>query len=152
MALKTVFHKWVSDMAPLNTAEVAGTFLSYDVTGSGFPLGDAGKTFKNPASSSGAKPAGVLTQKVVALDETLYTKNFWANEAVTGYTVEVIRKGEVYTDMLVGSDPSVGDPAYLSSSGYVTKTNLGAVATPLVGEFQSKKDENGFVKLFIDLP
>jgi hypothetical protein len=66
----------------------------------------------------------------------------------------VIKKGVIYTDLTVGT-PTNGAPAYLSSSGFYTPTqdaNGGLVATPLVGQYEGIKDENGFVRIRIELP
>ena len=56
--LKQVFFKWVTDFAPLHDVAPDGAVLCYGVAGSGFPLGDNGKTFVLSASSSGKVPAG----------------------------------------------------------------------------------------------
>lgn len=152
MALKQIFFKQKTNSGTLHDVAAAGSCLVLGTAGSGFPLGDAGKTFRLSASSSGTKPVGILTQNFVYLDETMYKKNFWNNEQVTGYQAEVIREGEFFTNMVVGTAPVAGDTAYLSSSGYLTKTNLGAAATPIVGEFLGNLDENGYVKVAVNLP
>jgi hypothetical protein len=153
MGLKQVFAKYHTDFATLYDEAADGSMLVYGVAGSGFPNGAGDtRTFKLAASSSGQKPAGVLTQRFRATDESLYTKNFWANEAVTGYPAEVIKKGVIYTDLIAGNAPANGDPCYLTSSGYYTKDLVGTVQTPLVGQFEGIKDENGFVRIRIELP
>jgi hypothetical protein len=49
-----------------------------------------------------------------------------------------------------GTTPSGGNPAYLSHSGLLTPT-LVANVTPLVGRFETAKDEDGYVKVSINL-
>jgi hypothetical protein len=155
MALKQVFQKYQTDFAPLYDVAPAGAMLVQGVAGSGFPLG-AGttRTFKLSATSSGQAPAGTLTQQFITLDESLYPKNYWNLQQVTGYPAEVIKKGVIYTDLTVGT-PTNGAKAYLSSSGFYTPTidpNGGLVATPLLGMYEGIKDENGFVRIRIELP
>lgn len=130
-----------------------GVGLCYSTAGSGAVIGTTHGVVTLKADPSGSKFAGILLNDFVDIDETRYHVNWHKEEQVIGDVPNVLRKGWVYTDKLKSGDtPTVGDAAYLTANGTFTKTSLGAVATPLAGEFGGKKDEDGFVKINIDLP
>ena len=78
------------------------------------------------------------------------------DEQVIGEKAPLLRKGYVVTNSLAASiTPLPGQPAYLTASGTITNTvsaTGGEVATPRVGEFATSKDEDGYVKININLP
>jgi hypothetical protein len=56
---------------------------------------------------------------------------------------------------MVTGTPSAGDHAFLTDEGKVKNSQSsggGFVASPSVGRFLSSKDEDGYVKLSVDLP
>jgi hypothetical protein len=57
---------------------------------------------------------------------------------------------------LEGTDPNGGDLAYLAHSGNLASSNIGGGAHEgaglVVGRFLSDVDEDGYAKVFIDLP
>jgi hypothetical protein len=116
---------------------------------------EEGKNLVHVATSaSGLKPCGLLLTKVVNVDTTRYHLNFYKEEVNVTQKVSVLRKGWIVTNAISGT-PAAGDKAYLTSSGQVTptlSTTGGLVATPLVGQFLSKKDEDGYAKVEIELP
>lgn len=133
-----------------------GDFLVVTTAGSGVVLGNTMGQASLVANPSGYKVAGMLSHDVVDTDLTRYKLNIYKNEHKKGDPACLFRKAIVTVDSLKSGDaPTAGDTAYLYNNGQVTKTvsaTGGLVATPKVGEFQGKKDENGFICLEIDLP
>jgi hypothetical protein len=128
-----------------------GGFLVVSTTyGSGAALDQASNVGTYAANSSGKVVMGVLLDDVVDVDQTKYKLNQHKSEIQKGMKATVADHGWVLTNFYVGS-PTPG-PAYLSSSGYVTPTNGGAAATPIVGRFEGSPDEDGYVKVSFNLP
>lgn len=128
-----------------------GVGLCFGTAGSGAVIGDTHGVVNLKADPSGFKFAGILLSDFVDNDETRHHGNWHKEEQEIGDVANILRKGWVYTDKVTGS-PTVGDKAYLTANGSFTPTSLGAVATPYAGEFGGKKDEDGFVKININLP
>ena len=130
-----------------------GVGLCYKTAGSGAVIGDSHGVVQLAADPSGLKFAGILMNDFVSIDETRNHINWHKEEQNIGDVCRVLRKGWVWTDKLKSGDaPTNGDTAYLTANGEFTKTSLGAVATPSAGEFGGKKDEDGFVKVNVNLP
>lgn len=161
MALKPGRFELVTDPSYfMNEVASQGVFvvfgnMSGSITGpSGEGLDDT-KSLVNLASSpSGLVPAGCLLTEVVNIDTTKFHTNFHKEQVNITNKVTVLRKGWVVTDKVSGT-PKLGDKAYLTTSGSVTPTvssTGGTVATPLVGQFLGAKDEDGYVKVEVNLP
>lgn len=135
----------------LDDVAEAGSVLCFKTAGSGFSLGDTSGEVQLAASPSGLKVAGILMHPMVNVDETRYKLNFYKNEAQITEPCEFMKKGWMVTNKVTGS-PTLGDKAYLTANGVVTPTKVNDAATPLVGEFGGAKDENGYVKLVVNLP
>jgi len=62
------------------------------------------------------------------------------------------------TSNLEGTSPSAGDPAYVAHSGNLATSDLSSDdtdddgSTRLVGRFLSGVDQDGYAKVYIDLP
>jgi hypothetical protein len=138
----------------LSDVAAKGSVLCLSVAGSGAVLGDTHGTVQLAASPSGLRVAGILLNDFVDIDETRYHVNWHKEEQVIGDVANILKKGWVYTDKVTGT-PTDGDTAYLTTSGVVTSTlstTGGLVATPLVGQFGGKKDQDNFIKLIVNLP
>lgn len=106
-----------------------------------------------PATSSGAKPIGILTDDTVDIDTTKFHVNFQKREVDIPGKVNLLVKGTVTTNMIhAGVTPTDGDPAYLHSSGLLGTTQNGLSNNPRVGTFRSSKDADGYAKLEVNLP
>jgi hypothetical protein len=104
-------------------------------------------------NASGYKPVGVLMCDVTNLDLTRQHRNFHKEEIQVGGKATVWEKCEVTTNMLVpGITVAAGDNAYLGPSGLITNVDVGAIASPIVGYFKTKKNEDGFAKVSVNLP
>jgi len=138
-----------------NDVHEKGQVLVYGTAASGAGIVTAGvaSLVTNP---SGYKVAGLSLANFVNIDETRYHRNFHKDEQVIGEKVPLLRKGYIVTDQIAsGAVPTPGAKAYLTTSGKLTPTvsaTGGEVATPKVGEFATSKDENGYAKVYIELP
>jgi hypothetical protein len=110
---------------------------------------------------TGARPLGILMNDVVNIDLTRQTLNPYKSEAQVGDKVLVARKGYVVTNLVYPTGTiRVGAPAYLGTSGYISP-NSGVLpgswgAANLtnafeIGKFLSLPDEDGYVKVYVDL-
>lgn len=110
---------------------------------------------------TGARPLGVLMNDVVNIDLTRQTLNPYKSEAQVGDKVLVARKGYVVTNLVYPTGTiRVGAPAYLGVSGYISPNSgvlagaWGAANLNLafqIGKFLSLPDEDGYVKVYVDL-
>lgn len=156
MALKSDRNVIDTDISLVcNTAVAKGLFVCYGTAASGVGNETPG-VVSVAANPSGFKVAGLTLASFVDIDQTRQHRNFMKDEQVIGEKAPLLRKGYVVTNSLAASiTPLPGQPAYLTASGTITNTvsaTGGEVATPRVGEFATSKDEDGYVKININLP
>ena len=92
---------------------------------------------------------------MVNIDLTRQHLNQHKDEVQKGGKVTLLNKGWVVTSNLEGTDPNAGDLAYLAHSGNLSSSNIGGTDSAekmVVGRFLSDVDEDGYAKVFIDLP
>jgi hypothetical protein len=136
------------------TATERGVVLCRKTAGSGIALGAVAGAADLYADPSGKVPVGMLMNDVVDVDETRYHRNFQKDEMKKGERVTILRKGRLTTNKVTGT-PSDGATAYLTANGVLTptlSTTGGLVATPKVGQFAGKLDENGYAAVDLNLP
>jgi hypothetical protein len=135
------------------TAEKGG-IVCILTAGSGVALDNSSAVVTYAAEPSGMRPLGVLMQDVVNYDLTTRDANVHKQEVQTGGKVTVRDQCVLTTDRVFpGATPSAGDTAYVTQSGYVTDT-VSAVHvdnTPKVGHFLGTADEDGFIKVQINV-
>lgn len=131
-------------------AERGGIVVASSV-GSGAALDQSRQLATYAANSSGKTVLGVLMCDMVDVDLSKYKLNQHKFEVQKGAKVLILEKGWVRTNMYDTAPTTIG-PAYLSSSGKFTPTNGGAAATPQFGRIESTPDEDGYVKLNVNLP
>ena len=141
----------------MNEVGQKGGIVSYSTVGSGAALDQSAALVTYAATGSGSKPAGLLLNDMVNVDLTRQHINWHKNEVQKGGKVTLLKKGWVVTDQIAsGITIAAGDKAYLANGGRITNSNtgnaVGDVASPLVGSFLSKADEDGFAKVEINLP
>jgi len=156
MPLKGDRYEGVTDVSFfMNDASASkGGIACISTAGSGVALDQSKALVTYKASASGSIPVGLLLNDMVNIDQTRQHINFHKNEVQKGGKVTLLTQGWVVTSMVTGT-PTAGQPAYLTATGNVTPTQSatgGVVATPPVGRFLSTKDEDGYVKLSINLP
>lgn len=143
--LDTRIDYFMNEVASRGGVAVIGT------SSSGVAMDSAVSVATYAAASSGRIPLGILVCDVFDKDLTKTHLNYYKEEVQKGQKVTLLTKGYVVTDMLVpATTPSGGNPAYMGPSGLLTPT-LVANVTPLVGRFETAKDEDGYVKVSINL-
>lgn len=154
MALKPLREFGKSDISYFATVVAErGGIVTISTVGSGDAMDDGASVVAYAASPSGKLPMGILMCDVVNNDLTRQKLNPYKEEVQVGSKVTIWQQGDVVTNMLVpGITVSANQACYLGQSGLLTNANLNDVATPIVGIFKSKKDEDGFAKVSINLP
>lgn len=155
MALKPLRHEFKTDISFYQTSGTLerGLILVHDLSGSGQAMDQALALVKKPEEGlSGSAPAGLLLNDVVDIDLTRQHINFHKDEVQKGGKVTLLRIGTVVTDAVSGT-PTAGNPAYFNQAGQLTPTQLswGSVTVPAVGRFLSKKDQDGYAKVEINI-
>lgn len=168
MALKGNRYLGDTDIS-FNMNEVAerGGVACISTVGSGVALDQSSALVTYVAGPSGKRPAGLLLNDMVNIDQTRQHINWHRDEMQKGGKVTLLRRGWVVTDMIdPGITPTANDLAYVGPSGYIRNTggfgttdNVGSISGTgaplhgaLIGEFLSTKDEDGYAKVYVDLP
>ena len=164
MALKADRHELETDISFFYNAGTAtrGVIVVLDTVGSGAAMEPAAAKVKYQTATYGnyadAVPVGLLLNDVVNLDLTRQHINWHKDEVQKGGKVTLLRKGWVVTNSVDSATGiTAGQTAYASSG---TAGNLTAKAPSaddererlVVGRFLSKADEDGYVKVAINLP
>ncbi len=164
MALKADRHELETDISFFYNAGTAtrGGIVVLDTVGSGAAMDHAAAKVKYQTATYGnyadAVPVGLLLNDVVNLDLTRQHINWHKDEVQKGGKVTLLRKGWVVTNSVDSATGiTAGQTAYASSG---TAGNLTAKAPSaddererlVVGRFLSKADEDGYVKVAINLP
>ncbi len=98
--------------------------------------------------STSAVPLGILLNDVVNKDLTRTHLNQHKDEVQKGGKVTILRKGYVVTNAITGT-PTAGGAAYASPQN---AGNVDTSGTYQIGRFLSVKDEDGYVKVEVNLP
>ena len=161
MALKTDRSTLQTDISFfMNEAATRGGVASLSAGGSGASMDNGAALVTYKAVASGAVPLGLLVNDMVSIDLTRQHLNQHKDEVQKGGKVTLLTKGWVVTNTLHTDlgDPNAGDIAYVSNSGAITSVAPGKNDSDahsggnVVGRFLSDVDEDGYAKVFIDLP
>lgn len=142
----------------MNEAATRGGVASISTGGSGAAMDQGEALVTYAALPSGKVPVGLLLNDMVNIDLTRQHLNQHKDEVQKGGKVTLLRKGYVVTNALEGTDPSAGDAAYVAHSGNLATSDLSNDdtdadgSTRVVGRFLSGKDQDGYAKVYIDLP
>lgn len=128
-----------------------GGVVSVVTAGSGESLDDSTAVAGYAADPSGGTPLGFLMGDTANDDLTRVHENWYKQVTQVGVPVTICNRGWVVTDM-VHPDVTVSAPetAYVGVSGLLTNVNNGGNVA--VGKFLSNADEDGYVKVSINLP
>ena len=125
------------------------------INASGAAMDQGANLVKYAAADKSSVPVGVLLNDVVNKDLTRTHLNQYKDEVQKGGKVTVLTRGWVVTSNITGT-PSAGDVAYLDET---TAGNVGNASdlsyssgVMAVGRFMSKKDADGYAKLYVNLP
>ena len=160
MALKADRYEESTDISHFSDATgVRGEVVCLDAAAlagaSGAAL-DQGENVVNPqACTAGTEvPVGIILNDVVNKDLTRTHLNQYKDEVQLGGKVTVLTRGWVVTDQVDGT-PKAGDLAYASETkGHIATTAKNAIASGnlAIGRFMSRKDADGYAKVYVNLP
>ena len=159
MALKTDRSTLQTDISFfMNEAATRGGVAALSTGGSGAAMDQGAALVTYAALPSGKVPVGVLVNDMVNIDLTRQHLNQHKDEVQKGGKVTLLQKGYVVTNNLEGAAPSAGNVAFLGHSGNLATSDLSNDdtdadgSTRVVGRFLSGVDEDGYAKVYIDLP
>ena len=158
MALKSDRSTLQTDISFfMNETATRGGVAVISTGGSGASMDNGSALVTYAAAPSGKVPVGLLLNDMVNIDLTRQHLNQHKDEVQKGGKVTLLQKGFVVTSNLEGTDPNAGDVAYLAHSGNLASSNIGGDSTIggarlVVGRFLSDVDEDGYAKVYIDLP
>ena len=163
MALKSDRHELQTDVSFFmdEAATRGGVVVHGSTTGSGAAMDQGKAVVTYAATPSGKVPVGLLLNDMVDIDLTRQHVIWHQDESARGGKVTLLTQGWVVTDKIYpGDTPAVGNVAYVHHSGYISSVITAAkgqfdrsMPTNLaVGRFLSKKDEDGYAKVSINLP
>ena len=159
MALKTDRSTLQTDISFfMNEAATRGGVVAVSTGGSGASMDNGAALVTYAAIPSGKVPVGLLMNDMVSIDLTRQHLNQHKDEVQKGGKDTLLQKGWVVTNSLEGTSPAAGNAAFLAHSGNLSASDLsndeGDVdgSTRVVGRFLSGVDEDGYAKVFIDLP
>ena len=156
MALKSDRSTLQTDISFfMNEAATRGGVAVISTGGSGASMDNGSALVTYAAAPSGKVPMGLLLNDMVNIDLTRQHLNQHKDEVQKGGKVTLLTKGWVVTNSLEGTDPNAGDVAYLAHSGNLSSSNIGGDDSGhkmVVGRFVSDVDQDGYAKVFIDLP
>jgi hypothetical protein len=142
----------------MNEAATRGGVVSISTGGSGAAMDQGEALVTYAALPSGKVPVGLLLNDMVDIDLTRQHLNQHKDEVQKGGKVSLLRKGYVVTNSLEGANPSAGDAAFVAHSGLLATSDLSDDdsdadgSTRVVGRFLSGVDQDGYAKVYIDLP
>ena len=142
----------------MNEAATRGGVVSISTGGSGAAMDQGEALVTYAALPSGKVPVGLLLNDMVDIDLTRQHLNQHKDEVQKGGKVSLLRKGYVVTNSLEGTNPSAGDAAFVAHSGLLASSDLSDDdsdadgSTRVVGRFLSGVDQDGYAKVYIDLP
>ena len=156
MALKSDRSTLQTDISFfMNEAATRGGVAVISTGGSGASMDNGSALVTYAAAPSGTAAMGLLINDMVSIDLTRQHLNQHKDEVQKGGKVTLLSKGWGVTSNLEGTDPNAGDVAYLAHSGNLSSSNIGgddSAEKMVVGRFLSDVDEDGYAKVFIDLP
>tara|TARA_B100000287_G_scaffold332857_1_gene317922 strand:+ start:1073 stop:1564 length:492 start_codon:yes stop_codon:yes gene_type:complete len=159
MALKSDRNEVETDISFfMNEVATRGGIASISTVGSGAAMDQGGALVTYAALPSGKIPVGLLVNDMVNIDLTRQHINQHKDEVQKGGKVTLLRKGYVVTNNIEGTTPTAGAPAYVAHSGNLSIADLSNDdtdadgSTRVVGRFLSTVDEDGYAKVYIDLP
>ena len=159
MALKADRYEESTDISYFSSATgVKGQAVCLDAAAlsgaSGVALDQGENTVSPQTAANTDVPVGIILNDVVNKDLTRTHLNQYKDEVQLGGKVTVLTRGWVLTDQITGT-PKAGDLAYASATlGEIGASAADATATGnlALGRFMSKKDADGYAKVYINLP
>ncbi len=120
--------------------------------GSGNGMDASAQAAEYAANPSGLNPVGILMNDFVNVDQSRQQVNKFKSEQQVGTKAVVLIDGVIVTNMLA-STAATGNTmpqlAYAGASGLLT--NISGAGVPLIGQFLTKQDSDGYAKVRINL-
>ena len=137
----------------MNETAEKGQIVSYSTAGSGAAMDQAGALATVAAATGSVIPIGVLLNDVVDIDLTRQHINWHKDEVQKGGKVSILKKGYVVTDQVIGT-PANGALAFMDAAGDTGKFTSVSTAGKryIVGRFIGGVDEDGYIKVEVNLP
>ena len=157
MALKSDRYELQTDISFFYNEGTAtrGGVVVHDTAGSGAAMDQGVNLVKYKQATATDVPVGILLNDVVNKDLTRTHLNQHKDEVQKGGKVTVLRKGYVVTSNITGT-PVAGSVAYAdrTTAGNITTDAATAIASGnlAIGRFLTTKDEDGYVKVEVNLP
>ena len=160
MALKADRHEETTDISffyNAGTATRGGVVCLADLglaSGAAMDQGENLVAYTACAAAGTDRPGGILLNDVVNKDLTRTHLNHHKDEVQKGGKVTVLPRGWVVTSNVTGT-PVAGDVAYASETAGEISTTAGTAAASghyAIGRFMSRKDADGYAKVFVNLP
>ena len=159
MALKADRYEESTDISYFSSATgVKGQVVCLDAAAlagaSGAALDQGENTVSPQTAAVTDVPVGIVLNDVVDKDLTRTHLNQYKDEVQLGGKVTILTRGWVVTDQITGT-PKAGDMAYASDTlGEINVSAADAEATGnlALGRFMSRKDADGYAKVYINLP
>ena len=159
MALKADRYEESTDVSffyNAGTATRGGVACLADLgLASGASLDQGENLVSYQAASSSTIPVGILLNDVVNKDLTRTHVNHHKDEVQKGGKVTVMTRGWVVTSNVTGT-PTAGALAYVDSAtnGNITAAAVDPTASgnTAIGRWMSRKDADGYAKLYVNLP
>ncbi len=153
---------YASSLLNTSTDSRGGVVVATGTAGTS-PSGSAMDQSDNQATyvavPSGYSPLGMMLVDVVNIDLTRQILNPYKSEAQVGDKIVLMRKGWAVTNSLDSTTGTItqGAGAFCGPSGNLTadagdEGSDGWNEFPRVGTFMSKVDEDGYAKVYIDVP
>lgn len=159
MALKGKMEPVLYDINCFTTAVAErGGIVCNTGSASGASSDNASMTCGYVANPSGYAALGILLQDVVNKDLTQTHLDQHKDEVQLGSKAAILKQGWVVTNMIYpGDTPAVGGKVFIGHSGYlatsakVSDSSAVAGVDNVVGRFETKKDENGYCRVYINV-
>jgi len=159
MALKADRHEETTDISffyNAGTATRGGVVCLADLgLASGAAMDQGENLVAYTAATATSVPVGILLNDVVNKDLTRTHLNHHKDEVQKGGKVTVMTRGWVVTSNVEGT-PVAGELAFASSTkaGDICNSTTFAAASGelVVGRFMSRKDADGYAKVWVNLP
>ena len=158
MALKSDRSTLQTDISFfMNEAATRGGCVVLSAGGSGASM-DNGAALVTYTHASGLAPMGILLNDMVNIDLTRQHLNQHKDEVQKGGKVTILQKGWVVTNSLACKvAPVAGHPAHVTLLGEIANsggniTDQSSTANQPIGSFLSGIDEDGYAKVYVDLP
>jgi len=153
----------------LNEAATRGHIVTKSTLASGVALDNVANLGTLAANPSGTRPLGVLLGDMVDIDVTREFLNTQQDKTVKGGKMRLVTEGWIVTDEIGVGTVTAGEAAYVGASGQFASASMienwtggvgvpnppteetNATSFPMVGRFDTSKDQNDYARITINI-